>query len=50
MANGQNVFDQPVKNDMKTYNNIQKISAGQEDDYATGFLLDFPYISGHYMF
>lgn len=50
MVNGQNVFDQPVKNDMKTYNNTQKISTGQEDDYATGFLLDFPYIRVHYMF
>ena len=32
MIDGQNVFDQPVKNDLRTYNNIQKIAIGQGDD------------------
>ena len=27
-----NFFDQPVKNDLKTYNNIRKIAIGQGDD------------------
>ena len=26
---GQNVFDHPVKSDMRTYNNTQKIETGQ---------------------
>ena len=32
MIDGQNVFDQPVKNDLRTYDNIQKIAIGQGDD------------------
>ena len=33
MADGQNFFDQPVKNDLRTYDNVRKITIGQEDDY-----------------
>ena len=40
MIDGINFFDQPVKNGMRTYNNIQKIATGQGDDYTTGCLLD----------
>ena len=32
MIDGQSFFDQPVKNDLKTYDNIQKIVTGQGDD------------------
>ena len=35
MINGQNVFDQLVKSDLRTFDNIQKIAKGREDDYAT---------------
>ena len=38
MADGQNFFDQPVKNDLRTYDNVRKITIGQEDDYLTGCL------------
>ena len=40
MVNGENVFDQPKKNNKITYENIRKIATGQGDDYATGCLLD----------
>ena len=40
MIDGQNIFDHPVKNDLRTYHNIQKIAIGQGDDYSTGCLLD----------
>ena len=43
MIDGRNSFDQPIKNDLKTYDNIRKISADQGDDYTTGCLLDYPY-------
>ena len=33
-------FDQPVKSDVRTYDNIQKIATGQGDDCTTGCLLD----------
>ena len=31
----KNIFDHPVKNVLRTYNNIQKIATSQEDDYTT---------------
>ena len=30
--------DQPINNDIKTYQNIKKIATGQGDDYTTGCL------------
>ena len=35
------------KNDIRTYDNIWKIATGQ-DDYITGFLLDYLYFKEHY--
>ena len=29
-------FDQPINKDIKTYENIRKITTGQGDDYTTG--------------
>ena len=31
------LFEQPVKNDLRTYKNIRKIANGQGNDYTTGF-------------
>ena len=39
----RNFFDQPVKNNKITYENIKKIATGQGDDYTTGCLLDDVY-------
>ena len=36
MINGKNIFDQPIKNNKTTYENIRKIVTGQGDDYTTG--------------
>ena len=41
MIDGQNFFDLPVRNDLITYDNIQKIATGQGDGYTTGCLLDY---------
>ena len=43
MIDGKNFFDQPVKNDKVTYENIRKIATGQGDDYTAGCLLDYIY-------
>ena len=43
MINGKSFFDQPIKNDIKTYDNIQIITTGRGDDYTTGCLLDYNY-------
>ena len=48
MINGENFFDQPVKSNKITYENIREISTGQEDDYTTGCLLDYPYFKEIY--
>ena len=40
MINGENFFDQPIKSNKITYENIKKITTGQEDDYTTGCLLN----------
>ena len=42
MVDIQNFFDQPVKNELKTYDNIQAVATGHGDDYTTGCLLDYP--------
>ena len=41
MIYGQDFFDQPVRNDSETHENIWKISTGRGDDYTIGCLLDF---------
>ena len=48
MIDGQNFSDQPVKNNLITYDNIRKIATGQGDDYATGCLLDYNYFDNYY--
>ena len=41
-------FDQPVKDNKVTFENIRKIATGQRDDYTTGSLLDYPYFKDSY--
>ena len=48
MIDGKNIFDQPVKYNLKTYENIRKITTGQEDDYTGGCLLDYNYFNNYY--
>ena len=48
MINGENFFDQPIKNNKVTYDNIRKIATGQGDDYTTGCLLDYSYFKDTY--
>ena len=48
MIDGENFFDQLVKNDIRAYDSIQKSSTGQGEDYTTGCLLDYNYLQEHY--
>ena len=48
MNDGQNFFDQLVKNDLRTYDNIGKSDNGQGDYYTNGCLLDYPYFKEYY--
>ena len=43
MIDGRIVFDQLIKNDLRTYDNIRKITTGQGNDYTDGCWLDYPY-------
>ena len=47
MNDGKNFFDQPIKSELKTYENIRKIATGQGDDYTTGCLLDYSYFKDY---
>ena len=42
----RNAFDQPVKNDLRTNDNIDKIANG--NDYTTVCLLDYTYLKKYY--
>ena len=41
-------FDQPVKNNLKTYDNIRKITTSQRDDCRTGCVQDYNYFNKYY--
>ena len=44
----RNFFDQPLKNNLMIYDNIQKIAIGRGDDCTTGCLLDYNYFNNYY--
>ena len=48
MIVARNFFDQLLKNDMRTYDNIWKTATGQYDDYATGCLLGYICFKSYY--
>ena len=48
MIDGRNVFDKPINNMNKTYENIRKIATSIGDDYTTGCLLDYCYFTENY--
>ena len=48
VINGENVFDQPIKNKKITYDNIKKIATGYGVYYTTGCLLHYSYFADTY--
>ena len=48
MIDGNNLFNQPINNMIKTSENIRKITIGQGDEYATRCLLDYTYFKKYY--
>ena len=48
MVDGQNLFDQSVRNNLITDDSIRKIATGQGDVYTTGFLLDYNYFNKYF--
>ena len=48
MIGRKNVFNQPIKSDMRTYDNIQKFATVQGVNYTAGCLLDYNYFNNYY--
>ena len=48
MIDGKNFFDQSIKDNKVTYENIRKIATGQGDDCRPGCLLDYIYFKKYY--
>ena len=48
MINGENFFDQPIKDNKVKYENTRKIATAQGGDYTTSWLLDYPYFKDSY--
>ena len=48
MNDGQNVFNQSIKNGQRTYDSIRKITARQGEDCNTGCLVDYVYFKNYY--
>ena len=47
MIDRRKFFDQPVKNNSITYDNVQKILTCPGDDYNTGSLLGYKYFNDY---
>ena len=47
MIDGRHFFDQPVKRDIRTYDNMPKIASFQGDDYTIWCFLDYPYFESY---
>ena len=45
MITGENFFDQPIKNNKVTCENIKNAATDQGSDYTTGCLLDYSYVN-----
>ena len=48
MIDGKKCFDQPIKDDKVTHENIRQIATGQGDYYTRGCSLDYSYFKDSY--
>ena len=48
MIDWRNSFDQPIRNNIKTYENSRKVVTGQKDYFTASCLLDYPYFNENY--
>ena len=48
MIDERNFFDEPARNDLRTYDSIRKIVTGPGDDFTTGCSLDYLYFKEYY--
>ena len=45
--NRRNFYDHPVNSNIEQYEEIRKLTTGQDEDCTTGYLLDYDYIKNH---
>ena len=48
LVDGRKFYDEPINDIIKQYDEVRKVSMRYGDDYATGFLLDYPYFKDNY--
>ena len=48
LIDGRNLYDQPINDQIKKYDEIRKMATGQGDDYTTWRLSDYQYFKDHY--
>ena len=48
LIDGKNFYDQPIKDQIKKYDETRKTATEKGDDYTTGRLLDYQYFKDHY--
>ena len=48
LIDGTNLYDQPMNDEIKKYDEIRQAATGPGKDYATGCLLDYQYFKDHY--
>ena len=48
LIDDRNFYDQPIKDQIRKYDEIRKTATGKGDEYATGCLLDHQYFKNHY--
>ena len=48
LIDGRNLYDQPINDLVKQYDEIRKTATGQGEDYTTGCVLDYQNFKDHY--
>ena len=48
LIDGRNFYDQPINDLIKQYDEVRKVSTGQDDVYTTGCLIDYAYFRDNY--
>ena len=48
LIDGRNFYDQPIKDLIKEYDEVRKVSTKHGDGYTTGCLLDYAYFRDNY--
>ena len=48
LIDGRNVYNQPINDQIKKYDETRKTATGKGEDYTIGCLLDYQYFKDHY--